>query len=221
MYRSIAIDGPAGAGKSTVARALAQKLQLIYVDTGAMYRVLALYCHDSGIDIKDTAEVIKNVYKPSIRLENSDKGQQIFLDGEDVTDLIRTNDIGNDASVVSTYPEVRKRLVEMQQEIAAHHDVVMDGRDIGTVVMPDAYLKIFLTADPRERAKRRVGELAAKGIEADIDEVEKEIKERDSRDANREVSPLRQADDAVLVDTTDMNVDEVVETIIGIYRERL
>lgn len=221
MNRSIAIDGPAGAGKSTVARALAQKLQLIYVDTGAMYRVLALYCNDSGIDIHDTAEVTKNVYKPTIRLANSENGQQIFLDGEDVTELIRTNEIGDAASVVSTYPEVRSRLVEMQQEIAAKNDVVMDGRDIGTVVMPDAYLKIFLTADARERAKRRVGELAGKGIEADIDEVEKEIKERDRRDANREVSPLRQAEDAVLVDTTHMTVEEAVEEITKLYMERL
>ncbi len=219
--RSIAIDGPAGAGKSTVAKRVAAKEGLIYVDTGAMYRTMGLYFLRAGLDLQDEETVGAHVSEPMIRPVCSDGEQKIFLGKEDVTQTIRQNEIGDAASKVSTYGAVRARLVELQQEIARTNDVVMDGRDIGTVVIPDAFLKIYLTADARVRAERRVGELAEKGIIRTVDEIEIEIRERDERDMNREISPLKQADDAVLVDTTGMGIEEVTRCITAIYEGRL
>ena len=218
---SIAIDGPAGAGKSTVAKRLAATQGLIYVDTGAMYRTMGLYFLNAGIDIHDEDAVSAHVNEPVIRPVCSDGEQKIFLGEEDVTQTIRQNEIGDAASLISTYGAVRARLVDLQQEIAHTNDVVMDGRDIGTVVIPDAFLKIYLTADVRVRAERRVGELAEKGIVRSIEEIEKEIRERDERDMNREISPLKQAEDAVLVDTTGMGIEEVVGFLSAVYEGRL
>ena len=221
MNRSIAIDGPAGAGKSTVAKKLAAKEGLIYVDTGAMYRTMGLYFLQQGFDLSNETQISAHVMEPVIKPVCSDGEQRIFLNDSDVTDEIRKNEIGNAASVISSYGAVRKRLVEMQHDLATTFDVVMDGRDIGTVVIPDAFLKIFLTADARERALRRVGELAVKGIEADIDIIEAEIRERDERDMTREISPLKKAEDAVLVDTTSMSIDDVVEHLSELYEKKL
>lgn len=219
--RSIAIDGPAGAGKSTVAKRVAAKESLIYVDTGAMYRTMGLYFIRKGMDLNDEKAVSAVVHEPVIRPVCTDGEQKIFLGDEDVTQTIRQNEIGDAASLVSTYGAVRERLVELQQEIARTNDVVMDGRDIGTVVIPDAFLKIYLTAEARVRAERRVGELREKGIIRSVEEIEEEIRERDERDMNREISPLKQAEDAVLVDTTRMDIEEVTGFISAIYEGRI
>lgn len=215
MGYKIAIDGPAGAGKSTIAKVIAKKLGFIYVDTGAMYRAMALFIMNEGIDPKD-AEAISNKCKEAditIRYENGE--QIVFLNGENVNSLIRTQQVGNMASLTSPNQEVRKKLVELQQKLAADADVVMDGRDIGTCVLPDAEVKVFLTAGSRVRAERRYKELTAKGEVCDIDVIEKEIIERDNQDMTREISPLKAAEDAAFVDSSYMTIEEVAETIIG------
>ena len=215
--KNIAIDGPAGAGKSSIAKLVAAKLGIVYVDTGAMYRTMALACIKDGIDISDEAEVSRKVLAVNISIDYKDGTQHIYLGGEDVSSEIRQEEVGKAASGIARYGDVRAKLVALQQMLARTQDVIMDGRDIGTVVLPDAYLKIFLTASSKVRAERRYKELLEKGEKCDIDEIEKDIIARDEQDMNREVSPLKQADDAVLVDTSDMSIDQVVERIMELY----
>ena len=213
-HYSIAIDGPAGAGKSTIAKRIAKHLNFIYVDTGAMYRALALYFIRNNIS-PDEKEKIKNACNNAdITIEYLNGEQQVILNGENVSHLIRTEEVGNMASAASVYPSVRLKLVELQRNLAKKANVVMDGRDIGTYVLPNADLKIYLTASSSERARRRYLELKERGIAADISEIEKDIIERDKRDMNRDFAPLRQAEDAILIDSSDMTIEEVNETII-------
>ena len=216
MAFNIAIDGPAGAGKSTIAKQIAKKLSFVYVDTGAMYRSIALYMIRNSIDIYNE-EAVSNVCSDihiSIKYEREE--QQVILNEENVTSFIRAEEVGVVASVVSAYPKVRETLLKLQQQLAASNDVIMDGRDIGTCVLPNADVKIYLTADARVRANRRYLELKKKGQECNIDEIEKDIVDRDYRDMTREISPLCQAEDAVVVNTSDMNIDEVIDAIIAI-----
>lgn len=213
MY-NIAIDGPAGAGKSTIAKIVAKKLGFIYVDTGAMYRTMAFACYRDGIKAEEEEKVIEKCNNVDITLGYENGTQKVYLNGEDVSEFIRQEEIGNMTSAIAVYPPVRKILVAIQQELAKKNDVVMDGRDIGTAVLPGADLKIYLTASARTRAERRYKELLEKGQSCDIDEIEKDIEERDYRDMHRDVSPLKQAEDAVLVDSSDMNIEQVVDEII-------
>lgn len=216
MGYNIAIDGPAGAGKSTVAKKIAEKKQFIYVDTGAMYRAMALYFLKSGIRGDEKEKISVACKDVDITIRYVDGEQVVLLNGENVNGMIRTQEVGNMASVTSPNPEVRKKLVELQQQLAKDADVVMDGRDIGTCVLPNADVKVYLTASSAVRAKRRYEELLAKGEECDLEQIEKEIIERDERDMNRDISPLCQAEDAILVDSSDMAIEEVVEKIIGL-----
>ncbi len=216
MSYQIAIDGPAGAGKSTVAKAVAEKLGFIYVDTGAMYRAMALYLLRQHIDAADTEKISEASRHADITISYVDGAQQVLLDGENVTNLLRAEEVGNMASASSVNPDVRKKLVELQQKLAARENVVMDGRDIGTCVLPGADVKVYLTASTACRAKRRYDELSAKGKECSLEAVEADIRERDERDMTREVSPLRQAEDAVLVDSSNMTVEEVIDKIISL-----
>lgn len=215
MY-NIAIDGPAGAGKSTIAKIVAKKLGYIYVDTGAMYRTLALSCFRAKIIASEQEKVVENCRSVKVTLGYEDGTQKVYLNGEDVSAEIRREEIGNMTSAIAVYPPVREIMVAMQKQIAKENNVVMDGRDIGTVVLPDADLKIYLTASARTRAERRYKELTEKGQECNIDEIEADIIERDYRDMHREVSPLKQADDAVLVDSSQMDIAQVVEKIISL-----
>lgn len=218
-YFSIAIDGPAGAGKSTIAKKIAKKLDFIYVDTGAMYRALALYFIRNKISSNDKEQIEKACDRVDVTIEYKDGEQQVLLNGENVSGLIRTEEVGNMASASSVYPVVRLKLVELQRSLASKTNVVMDGREIGTFVLPEANLKIYLTASSEERARRRFLELKEKGIAADIGEIEKDIIERDTRDMNREFAPLKQADDAIVLDSSNMTIDEVVETIIKHFND--
>ena len=216
---SIAIDGPAGAGKSTIAKQVAKQLGFIYVDTGAMYRAIAFELCKKNIQVEDI-ELIRELCERivvEIRYENGT--QQVHTNGENVTPYLRNEEVGVMASKASVIPEVRAALLELQRQMAIQNDVVMDGRDIGTFVLPNADLKIYLTASAKERANRRWKELHAQGVEADIQIIEKDIVERDERDMNRAISPLRQAEDAVLIDSSDMTIDEVVTRIIGLYQK--
>ena len=215
MAMNVAIDGPAGAGKSTIAKAIAAKMGYVYVDTGAMYRAMALYFLRSNISKDDEAKISSSVEDITVSIKYEDGAQHVILNGEDVTGLIRTEEVGNMASATSVYSAVRSKLVALQQELAKTTDVIMDGRDIGTVVLPNADVKIFLTASVECRAKRRFDELVAKGENPDFDKIAKDIEERDYRDSHREISPLKQAEDAILVDSSEMTIDQVVETIIG------
>lgn len=216
MSYNIAIDGPAGAGKSTIAKKIAEKMQFIYVDTGAMYRAMALYFIRSGIQAENTEKISEKCREADITIRYVDGEQVVFLNGENVNGLIRTETVGNMASVSSANPDVRRKLVELQQLLAKKADVVMDGRDIGTCVLPEADVKVYLTASSAVRAKRRYDELTAKGIACDLAQIEKDIIERDERDMNREISPLKQAEDAVFIDSSDMTIEEVTEKIIGL-----
>ena len=220
MGFNIAIDGPAGAGKSTIARRTAQELSFIYVDTGALYRALAVFLVDEGVSPENTEKVkeaVKSV-KVSIAYENGE--QQVLVNGKNVTDRLRAESVGNMASTISAIPAVRAALLDLQRDLAKAHDVLMDGRDIGTNVLPDAELKIYLTASVETRAERRYRDLQEKGVEKALSEIKKEIEERDHRDMTRAIAPLKQAEDAVYLDTSHMNIDEVVEAIGKLYRER-
>lgn len=221
QYFNLAIDGPAGAGKSTIAKAAASKLKFIYVDTGAMYRAMALYSLRCGLGSSFAEEEIERICQQAdITICYKDGTQQIILNGENVSGLIRTEEVGNQASVISSYLPVRKKLVELQQQLAKKANVIMDGRDIGTCVLPHAQAKIYLTASSRVRAQRRFKELQAKGEFCSLDEIEADIRERDYRDMHREYSPLVQAEDAVLIDTSEMTIEQVIDRIIQIAREK-
>lgn len=215
---NIAIDGPAGAGKSTIAKRIARELNFIYVDTGAMYRAMALYLIRAGIAPEDTKRIEEACREAEISIEYRDAEQVVLLGGENVNAYLRTEEVGSMASYSSAVPAVRIKLVELQQKLAAAADVVMDGRDIGTVVLPQADVKVYLTASSATRAKRRYLELLEKGEEADLTVIEQDIIERDDRDMHREHSPLRRAEDAVLVDSSDLTIDEVVERIKALCR---
>lgn len=218
MSMNIAIDGPAGAGKSTIAKKLAKELGFIYVDTGAMYRAMAYYFLSHGIAAADEAAIAAACPDVDVTIDYKDGEQQVILNGENVNGVIRTEEVGNMASATSVYPVVRTKLVELQRQLAAKSDVIMDGRDIGTCVLPDAQVKIYLTASSATRAKRRYDELTAKGTVCDLGEIERDIIDRDYRDMHRETSPLKQAEDAVLVDSSELDIDEVVEAILNIYK---
>ena len=220
MSKSIAIDGPAGAGKSTIAKLVAKDLGFIYVDTGAMYRAMALYMLNNNIDPSDSEKISATCQSADITIKHENGIQVVYLNGENVNSLIRTEAVGKMASASSVNGDVRKKLVELQQKLAETVDVVMDGRDIGTVVLPNADLKIFLTASSRVRAERRFKELTAKGEECNIDVIEKDIIERDYRDSHRENSPLKQAEDAILVDSSNMTIEDVAGRIIELYRSK-
>lgn len=218
---NIAIDGPAGAGKSTIAKNVAKELSFIYVDTGAMYRAMALYLHRNGISADDPEKIAAGCGGADISIEYRDGEQVVLLAGENVNAWLRTEEVSAMASKSSAVPRVRERLLQLQQELAAAQNVVMDGRDIGTVVLPDAQVKIYLTASVEVRAKRRYLEQKAKGEKVDLKEIEAEIAERDHRDMTREVAPLKLADDAVLVDSSDMTIDEVAQRILAIVKEKM
>ena len=214
---NIAIDGPAGAGKSTIAKRLAKKLGFIYVDTGAMYRAMAYYFLQHDIDAKDESAIAAACPDVDVTITYENGEQQVLLNGENVNGVIRNEEVGNMASSTSVYPVVREKLVELQRQLAKSADVIMDGRDIGTCVLPDAQVKIYLTASSATRAKRRFDELTEKSVSCDLAEIEKDIIDRDYRDMHRETSPLCQAEDAVLVDSSEMNIDEVVDAIYQVY----
>lgn len=217
MSMNIAIDGPAGAGKSTIAKRLAKKLGFIYVDTGAMYRAMAYYFLQHDIDAKDESAIAAACPDVDVTITYENGEQQVLLNGENVNGVIRNEEVGNMASSTSVYPVVREKLVELQRQLAKSADVIMDGRDIGTCVLSDAQVKIYLTASSATRAKRRFDELTEKGVSCDLAEIEKDIIDRDYRDMHRETSPLCQAEDAVLVDSSEMNIDEVVDAIYQVY----
>lgn len=219
MAYNVAIDGPAGAGKSTIAKAVARRMGLIYVDTGAMYRAMALFMLRRRVNPEDAEEISDKCREADITIVYEAGEQVVLLNGENVNGLLRTEEVGNMASVTSVQPAVRSKLVELQQKLAAESDCIMDGRDIGTCVLPDANVKIYLTASSQVRAKRRYDELAARGENGSLEQIRRDIEERDRRDMNREHSPLRQAEDAILVDSSDMTVDEVVEKIIRLCEE--
>lgn len=220
MSFNVAIDGPAGAGKSTIAKAVAGELGLIYVDTGAMYRAMALYMLRGGVDPQDADRVVKECEKADITLRYENGVQIVLLNGENVNAFLRTEEVGNATSVISAIPHVRENIVELQKRLAEENDCIMDGRDIGTCVLPGAQLKIYLTADSAVRAKRRYDELTAKGQPCDLNKIQADIEERDYRDMHREVSPLAQASDAVLVDTSEMSVEEVIDKVKALCLER-
>lgn len=219
MSFNVAIDGPAGAGKSTIAKKIAKKMDYIYIDTGAMYRAMALFFLKNGMKAEETNKISTKCKDADISIEYVNGEQVVLLDGENVNGLIRTEEVGNMASASSVNKEVREKLVELQQKLAKSKNVIMDGRDIGTVVLPDADVKIYLTASSTVRAKRRYDELTAKGQQVDIDVIEKDIIERDHRDMTRDNSPLRQAEDAILLDSSDMTIDEVVDAIISLCKK--
>ena len=219
---SIAIDGPSGAGKSTLAKSLAEKLGYLYVDTGAIYRTIGLYMYEADIDPKDEAAVLAALPEIEIQLSHGEDGlQRMTLNDCDVTEAIRLPHISLCASAVSAHPGVREFLLEMQRELARTNNVIMDGRDIGTVVLPKANVKIFLTAAPEVRAKRRTDELAAKGQKADYNKILKEIQQRDYQDTHREIAPLKMARDSVKVDTSELDIDQVVAEIKAIAGKKI
>ena len=219
MSVNIAIDGPAGAGKSTIAKAVAKELEFIYVDTGAMYRAMALHLLRQGIVPGEEAQMDAACENAEISIVYENGAQQVLLNGENVTGDLRREEVGNMASVSSARPRIREKLVDLQRVLASQTDVVMDGRDIGTCVLPDADVKIYLTASARTRALRRCRELEEKGVSCVLEEIEADINDRDYRDMTREISPLRKAEDAVLVDSSEMSIEEVKEAIIRLYRE--
>ena len=219
---SIAIDGPAGAGKSTIARRLARELGFYYVDTGAMFRTVAYFMDILGVSPKDVDGVERYIDELTVTIDYDDSGvQRMIMNGMDVTEDIRTQEISQKASLVSVHSVVRELLLNMQRDVAKRHNVIMDGRDIGTVVLPRADVKIFLTADPAVRAKRRFDELTAKGEKADLNRILKEIEQRDYQDSHRAIAPLKQAKDAVKVDTSTLDIDGVLEAIKAVVKEKI
>lgn len=213
MGYNVAIDGPAGAGKSTIAKLVAKEKGYIYVDTGAMYRALAIHFLKKGITPENKEDVIGACRDADVSIRYEDGAQQVYLNGENVTGMLRTEEVGNMASKTSAVPEVREKLLELQRTLAKENDVIMDGRDIGTNILPGADVKIYLTASVETRAKRRYDELKEKGEDCDLEQIARDIKERDERDMNRETAPLKQADDAILVDSSHMTIPEVVSEI--------
>ena len=220
MIYNIAIDGPAGAGKRTIARRVAKELSFIYVDTGAMYRAMALYLLRKEVNKDDTEQIGNICQDAEISIEYQNGEQIVLLNDENVNSYLRTEEVGNMASVSSAVPRVREKLLSLQRKLARDMSVVMDGRDIGTTILPDADVKIYLTASSLTRAKRRYLELQEKGTVCNLDEIQKDIEERDQRDMNREISPLRQAEDAVLVDSSDLTIQQVVDRILQIFRSK-
>lgn len=218
MGYNVAIDGPAGAGKSTIAKRIAKEMGFIYVDTGAMYRALAIHFLKKGLKPEDTEQIKMACKDASVSIQYEDGMQQVYLNGENVTSMLREEKVGNMASVSSAIGEVRAQLLELQREMARTNDVVMDGRDIGTHILPNANVKVYLTASVEERARRRFVELQEKGVACDLNEIAHDIAERDHRDMNRDIAPLKQAEDAVLVDSSNMTIDEVVQAIISLCK---
>ena len=218
MY-NIAIDGPAGAGKSTIAKMAAKKLDFIYVDTGAMYRAMALYFLRRDIDAKDEKKIAEACEHINVTIAYQEGEQQVLLNGENVNAFIRTEEVSMMTSYTSKYPAVREKLLYLQRKLAAANNVIMDGRDIGTCVLPDAELKIYLTASASERAKRRYLEQKERGVESDLAQIERDIIARDEQDMNREIAPLKQAEDAIYLDTSDMTIEEVVTKIVSLVQK--
>ena len=218
MGYNVAIDGPAGAGKSTIAKLVAKEKGYIYVDTGAMYRGLAIHFLDKGIQPQETENVIEACKDAEVTIAYEDSVQHVYLNGKDISSRLRNEEVVNMASVTSASPEVRKKLLELQQNLAKTQNVIMDGRDIGTCVLPHADVKVYLTASVETRAKRRYQELQEKGEDCNLEEIAHDIEERDRRDMTREIAPLKQAEDAVLVDSSDMTIAEVVKTIVDLCR---
>ena len=218
MGYNVAIDGPAGAGKSTIAKLVAKEKGYIYVVTGAMYRGLAIHFLDKGIQPQETEKVIEACKDAEVTIAYEDAVQHVYLNGKDISSRLRNEEVGNMASVTSAIPEVRKKLLELQQNLAKTQNVIMDGRDIGTCVLPHADVKVYLTASVETRAKRRYQELQEKGEDCNLEEIAHDIEERDRRDMTREIAPLKQAEDAVLVDSSDMTIAEVVKTIVDLCR---
>lgn len=221
MSFNIAIDGPAGAGKSTIAKRAAAELSFIYVDTGAMYRAITLGLMRRKTDIEDTQALERSLADIEVSIDHRDGAQQVYLNGENVSGLIRTEEVSARTSACAAKPQVRAKLTDLQRELARRENVLMDGRDIGTAILPDAQLKIYLTASVQTRAGRRYKELVERGEDCSLDEIAKEIEERDYRDMHRETAPLKQAEDAVLVDSSDMTVEEVTERIVALAKERM
>ncbi|HKM05208.1 MAG TPA: (d)CMP kinase [Lachnospiraceae bacterium] len=214
MSYSVAIDGPAGAGKSTIAKEIAKRLNYIYVDTGAMYRAMALFLLQCGVDVNHSTEISEKCKDAEITIAYKDQEQMVLLNGENVNPYIRSEEVGNMASFSSANREVRLKLIDLQRNLAKWNNVIMDGRDIGTYVLPDANVKVFLTASSIVRARRRYDELTSKGIPCNLQTIEDDIIERDERDMNREIAPLKQAEDAILIDSSAMTIEEVIEAII-------
>ncbi|WP_078413617.1 (d)CMP kinase [Priestia abyssalis] len=218
---SVAIDGPAAAGKSTVAKIIAEKLSYIYVDTGAMYRALTHKAQNLGIDLQNEEKLLQLLQETDLQLKTSQKGQLVIVDGQDVTEAIRSSEVTNAVSITAKHRKVREDMVARQRRIAEGRGVVMDGRDIGTHVLPNAEVKVFLRASVDERAKRRYEENTAKGFESNLEILKQEIAARDKLDSEREVAPLKKADDAVEIDTTSLNIEQVVDKIISLVNERI
>lgn len=218
MSYNIAIDGPAGAGKSTIAKLIAKKKNYIYVDTGAMYRAMALYFLETGIKADEQEKISHVVDQIDVTITYENGEQIVWLNGRNVNGMIRTEEVSRMASATSVNSDVRAKLVELQRKLASKENVVMDGRDIGTVVLPNADVKVYLTAGSAVRAKRRYEEQIAKGEECNLEEIEKDIIERDHRDMTREISPLRQAEDAILLDSSDMTIEEVADAVIALCK---
>lgn len=214
MGYNVAIDGPAGAGKSTIAKLVAKEKGYVYVDTGAMYRGLAIHFLENGIEAEETGKIVEACKDADVTIRYEDGQQQVYLYGKNITAKLREEVVGNMASKSSAIPEVRAKLLELQRELARKENVIMDGRDIGTCVLPDADVKVFLTASVETRAKRRYDELVEKGVSCDLEEIARDIAERDERDSTREIAPLKQAEDAVLVDSSHMTIEEVVAAIV-------
>lgn len=218
---AVAIDGPAGAGKSTIARAAAAQLGFVYVDTGALYRTIGLAVCRRGIDGTDVRGILATLPEIQVGLTYQDGAQHVLLDGEDVSDAIRTPQISTYASQVSSVPEVRAYLLDLQRDLARRQSVIMDGRDIGTVILPDAKVKIFLTASPEKRAARRCAELREKGQDVTVEGILADMERRDALDASRAVAPLKQAEDAVLVDTSDLTLEQSIEAVLTVIRDKM
>jgi len=220
-FAAVAIDGPVGAGKSTIAREAARRLGFVYADTGALYRAVGLYCMEDGADLNEPREIAKRIDAIKLEIALIDGTQHIFLNGADVSEEIRSPEVSMAASAVSPVPEVRAALLDMQRDIAKKSSVIMDGRDIGTVVLPDAKVKIFLTAKPEIRARRRFEELIAKGKSVSYEDVLSDLQKRDYDDSHREAAPLKKAEDAVVADTSGLDFEQSVELVCGIIKERL